>query len=260
MKSGKGVERMENDEEKPASGLLVALDMTGRSVLVVGAGAVASRKTARVLEAGARVHVISSAPISEKMAALRERYPGASLVIEERAFTASDLDDSAMVFAATDDIEVNSAILALARARGVLANSATVAPDGVPADFSLLARVKHRSRAALDIGVHTGGGAPALSAAFSARLARFLDDEEPAWGMMAPLLSSLRGVLGSKGDGKSRRLFWHALIQGLLEQQDLRWRSDRVICCQVISMAADTHGIELGEEELSEALELLGWY
>lgn len=250
---------MENDEEKPASGLLVALDMTGRSVLVVGAGAVASRKTARVLEAGARVHVVSSSPISEKMAALRERHP-ASLVIEERAFTASDLDDSAMVFAATDDIEVNSAILALARARGVLANSATVAPDGVPADFSLLARVKHRSRAALDIGVHTGGGAPALSAAFSKRLARFLDDEEPAWGMMAPLLSSLRGVLGSKGDGKRRRLFWHALIQGLLEQQDLRWRSDRVICWQVISTAADAHGIELGEEELSEALELLGWY
>ncbi len=250
---------MEGDGQKRARGVLVARDVEGTEVLGVGGGAGASRKAARLLEAGARVHVVSLDPIAARMSELRERHGDVSVRVDERAFAREDLEGKALVFAATDDAVVNGEVVRLARARGVFANSATIEPEDEAADFSLLARVAHGGDG-LEVGVHTAGGAPALSVAFSRRLVRLLDDEEPAWGKMAPVLACLRDAVKPRGTLSTRRAFWHTLIEALLARHSEGWETDRVLLAQVISAAANAHEIKLTQEEVDAALEASGMF
>jgi uroporphyrin-III C-methyltransferase/precorrin-2 dehydrogenase/sirohydrochlorin ferrochelatase len=87
------------------------LDLTGRRVVVVGGGAVATRRTADLLDAGAEVTVV--APHID----LAIRQGEASLV--ERAFVPADLDDSWLALACTDDADVNATVAVAAQARGI---------------------------------------------------------------------------------------------------------------------------------------------
>jgi uroporphyrin-III C-methyltransferase / precorrin-2 dehydrogenase / sirohydrochlorin ferrochelatase len=87
------------------------LDLTGRTVLVVGGGRVATRRTADLLTAGADVTLV--APLVD---------PGidaARVRVVRRAFEASDVDGSWLVLACTDDGAVNAAVAAAAEERGV---------------------------------------------------------------------------------------------------------------------------------------------
>jgi uroporphyrin-III C-methyltransferase/precorrin-2 dehydrogenase/sirohydrochlorin ferrochelatase len=87
------------------------LDLTGRRVLVVGGGAVATRRIADLVEAGADITVV--APRID--AAID---PGRSRV-ETREFADADLDGCWLVLACTDDPEVNGQVAAGADARGI---------------------------------------------------------------------------------------------------------------------------------------------
>ena len=49
----------------PVNDYALFLDLTGRRVLVVGAGTVATRRVARLLEAGARVEVVAPSASAE---------------------------------------------------------------------------------------------------------------------------------------------------------------------------------------------------
>ena len=92
----------------PASGAVypVGLRLLGRRVVVVGGGQVAHRRVAGLLDARARVTVISPVvtPALEALVA-----PG-SLTWVARRYRAGDLDGAWYVVAATDDPEVNAAV------------------------------------------------------------------------------------------------------------------------------------------------------
>src|ERR1017187_1327204 len=94
----------------------VFLNLKDRSVLVVGAGKVALRKTRGLLEAGARVTVV--APEWEP------EFEALPVRIVRRRFRASDLSNCALVFAATDDRLTNHRIGISAKGKGVFANIA----------------------------------------------------------------------------------------------------------------------------------------
>lgn len=87
------------------------LDVAGRSVLVVGAGAVAARRTARLLDAGARVTVVAP----ERSDAIDP----ARVEVVRRRFAPDDVIGHSLVLACTDDPEVNSAVAAAAEAQGI---------------------------------------------------------------------------------------------------------------------------------------------
>ena len=83
----------------------IFLQMTGRRCLVIGGGAVAERKIAGLLEAGATVSVISP-DITGSVARWSKQN---SINFLARRYRPGDLAGYELVFVATDDAEVNAA-------------------------------------------------------------------------------------------------------------------------------------------------------
>ena len=93
----------------PVSSYPLSLDVTGKPVVVVGAGAVAARRARSLVEAGALVTVISP----EIGPAMREL--GDLVVIAQREYRIGDLNDAWLVHAATNIAGVNAAVAAEAQ-------------------------------------------------------------------------------------------------------------------------------------------------
>jgi siroheme synthase-like protein len=134
----------------------IFLDLRGKPVAVVGAGAVGLRKARGLMEAGALVTVI--APDVDPA------FEGHALRIHRRAFEPADLAGAALVFAATNRREVNAAVAEEARRRGIPANIADASDE---CDFIVPARV---SLADAQIAIATDGRNPGLSAALRRRI------------------------------------------------------------------------------------------
>lgn len=139
----------------------VFLDLSGRPVLVAGAGKVALRKTRGLLEAGAQVTVV--APEWDA------GFAGLPVRRIERRFRVSDLAGACLVFAATDDRPTNRRIGAAARRRGIWAN---VADRAAECDFIVPARLECGP---VQIAVSTGGQNPRLSGELRRKLEAMLD-------------------------------------------------------------------------------------
>ncbi len=139
----------------------IALDLYGRSVVVVGGGSVAARKVRGLLDAGAHVTVVAPA-FDETLRAAAGAAEGLELV--SRPFEAGDVEGATLVFAATDDPDVNAAVVAAARKNHVLVDDAS---DGARGDFST--PLAHRV-GSLTFAVDTGGVSPS----FARRLQREL--------------------------------------------------------------------------------------
>jgi len=139
-------------------GYPVLLDLRDRLVVVVGAGSVGRRKIAGLLDAGARVRLVSRDPVPPTCWLCR-------IELHLRPFHPDDLDGATLAFAATGSAEVDGEVLAAARARGIPANLAA-APDA--GDFTLPATL-HLGE--LTVAVATGGRAPALAALVRDRIA-----------------------------------------------------------------------------------------
>lgn len=136
----------------------VFLDLKDRPVLVVGAGGVALRKTRGLVDAGARVTVVAPEALPE--------FDDLPVRMVRRHFRATDLAGAVLVFAATDDRQVNHRIGIAAKGRGVFANIADSAEE---CDFVVPARVE---RGDVQIAIATGGKSPRVSA----ELRKKLDD------------------------------------------------------------------------------------
>jgi uroporphyrin-III C-methyltransferase/precorrin-2 dehydrogenase/sirohydrochlorin ferrochelatase len=91
----------------------VGLRLAGRRVVVVGGGSVAQRRVPVLIEAGARVVVVSP----EVTPALEGMADEITLVL--RGFAEPDLDEAWYAIAATDDPEVNARVLAAADERRI---------------------------------------------------------------------------------------------------------------------------------------------
>ncbi|OBI04482.1 uroporphyrinogen-III C-methyltransferase [Mycolicibacter heraklionensis] len=127
---------------------LAGLRLAGRKVVVVGGGSVAQRRLPLLVDSGAQVLVIapSATPAVE---ALRERKPGITLV--SRTYRDGDLADAWYAIAATDDPEVNAAVVAEADRRQIFCVRADLAVEGsavTPATFGY---------SGLSVGVLAGG-------------------------------------------------------------------------------------------------------
>ncbi|CQD21420.1 uroporphyrin-III C-methyltransferase [Mycobacterium europaeum] len=123
---------------------LAGLRLAGKKVVVVGGGSVAQRRLPLLIASGADVHVISrSATMSV------EAMTGITLSLRE--YRDGDLDGAWYAIAATDDPEVNAAVVAEAERRHLFCVRADIAVEGTavtPASFSY---------AGLSVGVLAGG-------------------------------------------------------------------------------------------------------
>jgi len=136
---------------------LVGLRLTGRKVVVVGGGTVAQRRLPLLIANGADVHVItrSATPAVEAMD---------GITLEIREFRYGDLAAAWYAIAATDDPDVNAAVVAEADRRQIFCVRADVAREGTavtPASFEyeglsvgVLAGGEHRRSAAIRSAIH----------------------------------------------------------------------------------------------------------
>jgi uroporphyrin-III C-methyltransferase/precorrin-2 dehydrogenase/sirohydrochlorin ferrochelatase len=123
---------------------LAGLRLGGKKVVVVGGGTVAQRRLPLLIACGADVHVITRAatPAVEAMS---------GITMSLRDYRDGDLDGAWYAIAATDDAQVNAAVVAEADRRRVFCVRADIAVEGTavtPASFAY---------AGLSVGVLAGG-------------------------------------------------------------------------------------------------------
>jgi siroheme synthase-like protein len=128
----------------------IFLDLKDRPVLVVGAGTVALRKTRGLVEAGAKVTVVAPDMLPD--------FDALPVRQIRRPFRAADLIGAVLVFAATDDRQVNHRIGIAAKGKTIFANIADSAEE---CDFIVPARLE---RGEVQIAISTGGKSPRISA------------------------------------------------------------------------------------------------
>ncbi len=123
---------------------LVGLRLAGKKVVVVGGGTVAQRRLPLLIATGADVHVITRAatPAVEAMS---------GITLSLREYRDGDLNGAWYVIAATDDADVNAAVVTEAERLRIFCVRADVAVEGTavtPASFDY---------AGLSVGVLAGG-------------------------------------------------------------------------------------------------------
>ena len=128
----------------------IAVDLAGKRCLIVGGGEVALRKARSLVEAGAGVAVIAREP-DPRFAEME------SVEVAARGYASGDVSGCALVFAATDDRNVNAQVAEDATRCGALVN---VADDPELCSFIAPAVVR---RGGLMIAVTTSSKSPALS-------------------------------------------------------------------------------------------------
>jgi 5,6-dimethylbenzimidazole synthase len=186
----------------PRAWLALFVDVADQPCLVVGGGAVAARKTRRLLAAGARVTLVAPT-LGQAMAALVD---SGDIIVHRRPFHLDDLGERKLVVAATDDEALNTTIAQAARELDIPVNVAT------PGHLSTVILPKVIDRAPVQIAVASGGASPALMR----QLNRHLDALIPrAYGELAALLGEFRDEIGARFAGTDeRRRFHDAIIDG----------------------------------------------
>jgi uroporphyrin-III C-methyltransferase/precorrin-2 dehydrogenase/sirohydrochlorin ferrochelatase len=128
----------------------VMLNVRDRPCLVVGGGGVALRKVEGLLGEGARVTVVAPQPT----AGLEQRAAEGRIVLEHRAYRPGEATAYSVVFAATDEREVNRRVFEDAKSANVWVN---VADDPDLCTFHLPSRVQ---RGTLGLAIASAGEAP----------------------------------------------------------------------------------------------------
>jgi uroporphyrin-III C-methyltransferase/precorrin-2 dehydrogenase/sirohydrochlorin ferrochelatase len=149
----------------------VSLDVKNRRCLVVGGGGVALRKVQGLVADGAKVTVVSP-EVVEPLAGMTET---GEIELERRKYAGDVARGWALVFAATDDREVNELIFRQAEAAGIWCN---VADDPEFCAFHLPARVR---RGPLQIALGSAGEAPFVIRRLRQLLERRFGEEWAEW-------------------------------------------------------------------------------
>ena len=178
------------------------VDLTGRTVVVVGGGSVARRKVSALLEAGAKVTV--GAPALEP--GLAELARQGTIQHLAGTFDPNWLNGAWLAFAATDLPAVNRAVAVAGEARRIWVN---VVDDAVLSTVQVPSRVE---RGPLQIAISSGGGAPMLARHLREQLETQFDE---SLGALADLLTRLRGRIRERlTDLPARRRFFERLLAG----------------------------------------------
>jgi len=184
----------------------VNLNIADKLCLVVGGGVVALRKTKSLLVCGARIRIISPEIHSELNVLARNN----TIEWFARGFVEGDAKGAFLVFAATDNRDVQLLITREAAKYSVLLNSV----DGpgnihfhVPAHFR---------RGKMLVTVSTGGSSPALAKKIRQRLEM---EVVPEYAVVVELLSLIREkIVGLDADPDANgELFRRLLQQGIVE-------------------------------------------
>lgn len=184
----------------------VQLDIRGRACLVVGGGAVGTRKVDTLVACGAQVSVVS--PSASET--LRQMAAQGQIRLNQRDYASDDLEEMFLVIGATDDEALNRRIRADAEARRMLCN---IADRPESCNFILPSILK---RGDLLITVSTSGKSPAFAKALRHRLEVQFGDE---YGAFLELMGAIRERLLARQHAPEvhKHLFEALIDSNLLE-------------------------------------------
>jgi uroporphyrin-III C-methyltransferase / precorrin-2 dehydrogenase / sirohydrochlorin ferrochelatase len=177
-------------------------DLAEADVLVAGGGEEAARKVRLLRKTRARITVVAET-VSEELRELAER---GAIAVLPRTFLARDLYGQRLVYAATGDGLLDSAVSRAAKARGIPVNVV----DAPALSTFITPAIVDRDPVTVAIG--TEGAAPVLARQIKTLLETLL----PAnLGTLARRARDLRETVArAVADPRLRRRFWERLLRG----------------------------------------------
>ena len=157
----------------------IYLSLKNKRVVVIGGGDVAQRKVESLLGTGAYITIISP-EVTPRLESLAEAN---QIQIQRRAYAHGDCNGAMLVFSATDDAHVSTAVFREATKAGALVNTAD---QPALCDFIMPAVVR---RGDIAIAISTSGKSPGLAARLRRKIAKVVG---PEYAKFAELLSQAR--------------------------------------------------------------------
>lgn len=181
--------------------LPLAFDLRGRPCVIVGGGAIATRKARLLRKAEARLIVVAPEVGEELKGLVRES--GGQLF--QANYRAQFLDSAELVIAATSDSSVNAEVSRDAQARRLPVN-AVDAPSLCTFTFPSIVE-----RGPIAIGISSGGAAPVLARGIRAQMEALLS---PRLGELAELAARFRDTVKQALPEPARKGFWEWVFSG----------------------------------------------
>lgn len=194
----------------------VNLKISERLCLVVGGGNVALRKIRSLIGCNAKVTVISPRVVDE----IHELAEDGDITLYLRGYRPGDLAGTFLVFAATDNPEIQAQVGREARERNILLNSAD---DPHRCDFQVPATVR---RGDLLLTISTGGASPALSKLIREQLEEQFNGD---YGNVIALFARIRElVVPGPGSSAEHKKLFQKLLQSDIVEHTRKGEWDRV--------------------------------
>jgi len=171
----------------------IFLDLSNALCLVVGGGAVAQRKVRGLLKAGATVRLVSP-EVTKTISGLAER---GRIQVVRREYRSGDLSGATLVFAATDNGEVNRLIRDEAGNLGVPVN---MADDPGLCSFVVPSVVR---KGPILVALSTSGLLPSLTKRLKREIAEHVVKDYPVYARKVGRFR--RFVIGEVEDRATRR-------------------------------------------------------
>ncbi len=189
--------------------LPIFMNISQRLCVVIGAGEVAARKVTMLLRAQARVTVYAPEicpTLADLVEAGRIRY-------QQARFADQQLSGACLVIAATNDLQVNTAVSLAAQANNIPVN---VVDAPALCTFTMASIVE---RSPIVIAISSEGNAPVLARYLRSKIETML----PAgYGRIAAIAGEFRDKVKSKyATSQARRIFWEGVLQGPIVERIL---------------------------------------
>lgn len=180
------------------------IDGSALSAVIIGGGAVATRKATALVDAGAKVRVVSPTAVPELETLARD----SSIELIRDRYEKRHIGDAGLVIAATNDHTVNAEVAVDAKSLGRLVNVASE-----PSAGNCITPAVHRAGDVV-IAV-TAGGVPSAAARIRDDVARRVDGR---YASAVRELSSLRRALLDRDD----RGRWSSATAALIDDDFCR--------------------------------------
>ena len=187
--------------------LPIFFKISQKQCLVVGGGDIALRKINLLLKAGATIECI--APNFCK--ALVDRSAVDDLTLTKKPFSATDIQNQALLISATNDTKLNAEVSRLAFAANIPVNVV----DSPELSSFIMPSIVDRSP--LLIAISSGGKAPVLARIIRAKLETIVPS---AYGRLAEIAGEYRQQVKDKFSHiKDRRAFWESVLSGNIAEK-----------------------------------------
>ena len=204
---------------------VACIDLRGRRALVVGAGRIGLEKIEGLLACDADVKVVATVARQEVM----ELASGGRIELQERAYTADDLNDCFLAVAATSDTDLNTQVYRDAEARNMLVNVVDV-----PHLCNFILPAIHRV-GPIAVAISTAGASPALAKRMKREAAAAFG---PEYAELAFMLDEIRDwakrVLPTYDE---RRDFFEAIVNGDPDPLELLRKGEILAVRELIARA-----------------------